>query len=326
MYHPTGRVLTVLEILQLRPGISGPELASRLEVDVRTVRRYIEKIEDLGIPVEALPGRYGGYRLAPGYKLPPLVFTEDEAQIIVLGLLGTPWLELDHSPATVAAAISKITRVLPEGAREKLQALSELMVLPDQTEDIRPPAALLIGLSEAIQSLLPVKVTYVSEKQERTTRVVEPYGLVGRRGRWYLVAFCRLREAYRTFRLDRMEDMETQNVPFFRDEEFNFRQYAEEQLESFNWGTQYTVDFASSPQQVRKKIGPITGRVESREDGCRLTATTDDFDYEARYLANIGLPFTVVGPQELAVAVWRLAKQLETALVSHIGTPKLQET
>jgi predicted DNA-binding transcriptional regulator YafY len=321
MYHPTGRVLTVLEILQLRPGISGPELASRLEVDVRTVRRYIEKIEDLGIPVEALPGRYGGYRLAPGYKLPPLVFTEDEAHIIVLGLIGTPWLELDHSPATVAAAISKITRVLPESARQKLHALSELMVLPDRTDAARPTAALLIELSEAIQSLFPVEITYVSEKLERTTRVVEPYGVVGRRGRWYLVAFCRLRQGYRTFRLDRIEYMETLGVPFFRDEDFDFRRYAEEQLESFNWGTQYTIDFMSSPEEVRAKIGPTTGRLESNGGRCRLTASSDDFDYEARYLAGVGVPFTVVEPPELTEAVLRLAKQLETAAVNSVGAP-----
>lgn len=310
MYHPTGRVLTVLEILQLRPGITGPELANRLQVDVRTVRRYIEKLQDVGIPVEASPGRYGGYRLRPGYKLPPLIFTEEEATIIVLGLLGTPWLELDYSPGAVAAAMSKITRVLPEEARDKLKALSELMVLPDVTDDVRPKSHLLIEISEAVQSLLPLEITYVSEKGESTVRVVEPYGVVGRRGRWYLIAYCRLRQDYRTFRLDRIEKLTTKTLPFFRDEEFDFRSYAEEQLESFSWGTPYTVIFQADPESVRKRIGPITGRVEAVPEGTRMTATTDSFAYEARYLAGVGVPFKVVEPAALREAIRALAKEL----------------
>src|SRR3954451_11840021 len=87
MYHPTTRVLTVLELLQSRSRMSGAELAERLEVDRRTVRRYVTRLRDLGVPVESEPGRYGGYRLRPGYKLPPMMFTEDEALALVFGLL-----------------------------------------------------------------------------------------------------------------------------------------------------------------------------------------------------------------------------------------------
>src|SRR5204863_9318195 len=97
MYHPTSRVLTVLELLQSRSSISGPELAARLEMDVRTVRRYITHLQDVGIPVEATIGRYGGYRPRPGFKLPPLLFTEDEAAAILMGVLGSSWLEIGES-------------------------------------------------------------------------------------------------------------------------------------------------------------------------------------------------------------------------------------
>ena len=119
MYHPTSRVLTVLELLQSRPFISGPELAARLEMDVRTVRRYITHLQDVGIPVEANTGRYGGYRLRPGFKLPPLMLTEEEATAIMLGLLGTSWLEIGQSSVAIEGALAKVSRVLPRHARER---------------------------------------------------------------------------------------------------------------------------------------------------------------------------------------------------------------
>src|SRR5439155_2993799 len=101
MYHPTSRVLTVLELIQSRPSITGPELAERLEMDVRTVRRYITTLQDVGIPIEGNIGRHGGYRLRPGYKLPPLMFTSEEATAVMLGLLGTSWLSLEQSSMAV---------------------------------------------------------------------------------------------------------------------------------------------------------------------------------------------------------------------------------
>src|SRR5947209_19816479 len=152
MYHPTSRVLTVLELLQSRPFISGPELAARLEMDVRTVRRYITHLQDVGIPVEANIGRYGGYRLRPGFKLPPLIFTEEEATAIMLGLLASSWLEIGQSSAAIEGALAKVSRVLPLRARERLQAVSSHLVLFPQHQHARTDASLLIDLSGAIHS------------------------------------------------------------------------------------------------------------------------------------------------------------------------------
>src|SRR2546427_9169090 len=128
MYHPTSRVLTVLELIQSKPSISGPELAERLEMDVRTVRRYITHLQDVGIPVEGNIGRYGGYRLRPGFKLPPLLFTEEEATAIMLGLLGTSWLEIGQSAVAVEGALAKVSRVLrSEEHTSELQSQSNLV-------------------------------------------------------------------------------------------------------------------------------------------------------------------------------------------------------
>src|SRR5690242_9704603 len=149
MYHPTSRVLTVLELLQSRASITGPELARRLEMDVRTVRRYIAHLQDVGIPVEANTGRYGGYRLRPGFKLPPLMFTEEEATAIMLGLLGTSWLEIGQSSVAVEGALAKVSRVLPARARQRLQAMSESLFVSSPEQEGRPDVSLLLTLSEA---------------------------------------------------------------------------------------------------------------------------------------------------------------------------------
>ena len=111
MYHPTTRVLTVLELLQSHARLSGADLAERLEVDPRTIRRYIGTLKDLGVPVDSEPGRYGGYRLLPGYKLPPMMFTEEEALAIVLGLLVSRRAGLGEAAPAVEGALSKIDRV-----------------------------------------------------------------------------------------------------------------------------------------------------------------------------------------------------------------------
>src|SRR5258708_16293037 len=149
MYHPTSRVLTVLELLQSKPSISGPELAERLEMDVRTVRRYITHLQDVGIPVEGNIGRYGGYRLRPGFKLPPLLFTEEEATAIVLGLLASSWLEIGPSPVAIEGPLAKVSRVLPLRARAPLQPVTSHVILPSQQQEGRPDASLVINLSES---------------------------------------------------------------------------------------------------------------------------------------------------------------------------------
>src|SRR5258708_10298077 len=129
MYHPSDRLLTMLELLQVHARMSGEELASRLEVEPRTVRRYVQMLQEMGMPVEGVHGPGGGYRLRPGFKLPPLLFTEEEATAIVLGLLGTPQLEVDFPATAVGGALAKVYRVLPLKGREPFQALSAHLVL-----------------------------------------------------------------------------------------------------------------------------------------------------------------------------------------------------
>jgi predicted DNA-binding transcriptional regulator YafY len=122
VYHPTTRLLTILELLQAHPQLSGAELAARLEVDRRSVRRYVAMLQDLGIPVEASHGRYGGYRLRPGYKLPPLMLTGAEALAITLSLEAARRQGIAVDSQAIAGALAKIERVLPTVLRTELQS------------------------------------------------------------------------------------------------------------------------------------------------------------------------------------------------------------
>jgi predicted DNA-binding transcriptional regulator YafY len=150
-YRPTSRVLTVLEILQSRRRISGAEIAERLGVSRRTARRYVERLRELGIPVEAERGRYGAYSLRPGFKLPPLMFTEEEALGLTLGLLAARGLGLSGVVPAVEGALAKVERVMPEALGERIRALEET-VIPAITHPAELPAGeVVVTLATAVR-------------------------------------------------------------------------------------------------------------------------------------------------------------------------------
>jgi predicted DNA-binding transcriptional regulator YafY len=310
MYHPTSRVLTVLELLQSRPSITGPELAARLEMDVRTVRRYIMHLQDVGIPVEANIGRYGGYRLRPGFKLPPLMLTEEEATAIMLGLLGTSWLEIGQSSVAVEGALAKVSRVLPLRARERLKAMSSHLFFFSPRQETRPDVSLLIGLSEAIGQCQRVAIEYRSHYNEVTQRKVEPYGIVGWKGRWFLVGYCCLRQDYRTFRLDRIQQLEALAEAFERAEDFDCQTYIMERYSGAEGGFHIEVEFQAELSAVQEKIPASYGTLTATPTGVLLQTQYEDLADMARYLMVLNLPFVVHEPPELREALLRLAEQM----------------
>ncbi len=311
MYHPTSRVLTVLELLQSRPSISGPELAKRLEMDVRTVRRYITHLQDVGIPIEANIGRLGGYRLRPGFKLPPLLFTEEEATAIMLGLLGTSWLEIGQSSAAVEGALAKVSRVLPLRARDRLQAMSShLFFFSAQQEEARPDVSLVITLSEAIGQRQRVAMDYRSRQDQLTHRKVEPYGIIGWDGHWYLVGYCCLRQGYRIFRLDRIQQVEVLAEAFERAEEFDCRAYVMKQYGESSARFHIEVEFQAALYTLQQKIPASYGQLSATPTGVLFQSYVDDLEGQARYLMSLNLPFVIHHPPELREALLRLAEQM----------------
>ncbi len=201
------RVLTVLELLQARPSISGPELAARLEVDARTVRRYIIILQDIGIPIEAVIGRHGGYKLRPGFKLPPLMFSNDEALAITLGLHLVQRVGVDAMAPTVEGVIAKLGRVLPTSLRQRVQAMQETLVVDTLSSDVLVEKVVIETLSLAAQQCHQVRLSYRTNDDRETERVIDPYGVVCHNRRWYTVGYCHMRSSLRVFRLDRVRQI-----------------------------------------------------------------------------------------------------------------------
>jgi len=279
-------------------------------MDVRTVRRYITHLQDVGIPVEATVGRYGGYRLRPGFKLPPLMLTEEEATAVMLGLLGTSWLEIGQSSVAIEGALAKVSRVLPQRARDRLKAMSSHLFFFSARQEAQPDVSLVITLSEAIGQQQQVAMDYRSGHDQLTHRKVEPYGIVGWEGYWYLVGYCCLRQGYRTFRLDRIQQVEVLAEAFERAEEFDCRAYVMKQYGESSARWHIEVEFQAALYTVQQKIPSSYGRLSATPTGVLFQSQVEDLEGQARYLMGLSLPFVIHHPPELREALLRLAEQM----------------
>src|SRR5919197_6377595 len=204
MPSPTSRLLELLELLQTSPLVTGREIADQLRVDRRTVRRDVAALQRLGIPVEGERGVGGGYRLRPGFRLPPLMLNEDEATAVVLGLTAAHRLGLGDVDGT-GGALVKIHRVLPDTLRRRVEALESTLSFTAPAAHGEPPAGeTSLLLAEAIRRRRRIHVTYRSFAGDESERELSAYGLVVHHGRWYLAAHDHGRDAPRTFRVDRI--------------------------------------------------------------------------------------------------------------------------
>jgi predicted DNA-binding transcriptional regulator YafY len=234
--------------------------------------------------------------------LPPLIFTEDEAAAILLGLVGTPWLRVSLPGAAIEAALSKISRVLPTTTRHHVETLAELLVVPDAGTFL--DVGLLLRLSQASRDARCVALDY--RTQETTSRIVEPDGVAGYDGRWYLVGFCRLRHDTRVFRLDRIQTAEVLDQGFQRPAGFDLGAFIQSGLEGQRWKVR--LRFAATGDEVRKCLGPL-GEITSALQGCRYEGPASDLDLLARQLLVTRLSFEVVDPPELREALARVAQE-----------------
>ncbi|MGH2517388.1 MAG: helix-turn-helix transcriptional regulator [Ktedonobacterales bacterium] len=312
MYYPTTRVLTVLELLQSRARMSGPDLAARLEVDVRTVRRYVTMLQSLGIPIEAGRGRYGAYRLRPGFKLPPLMLTEDEALAVVLGLLAARRLGLATAAPDVEGALAKIERVLPVALRERVQAVREALVLAIEQEGIAAERAIVLTLSAATQQSRRVLLRYQSFDGSSTERAVDPYGLVYRAGRWYMAGYCHLREDVRVFRLDRVASAEPLDATFTRPADFDTLAVVERGIANVPGAWEVVALLGMPLDEARRRIPAITGHLEETLDGLLFRCYSQELEWVAHFLVGLGCPVAVRKPPELRTALRELAARVAT--------------
>lgn len=312
MQTPTARLLELLELLQTRPLTTGSEIAERLAIDPRTVRRYIAALQDLGIPVEGQRGVGGGYHVRPGYRLPPLMLSDDEAVIVVLGLIAARRQGLDSDSGPVEGALAKIHRVLPDGLRRRVEALETALGFTATARSGTPVAGdTVLLLAEAVRRNKRVRISYRAFSGELTRRELTPYGLVVHAGRWYLAAYDHLRDDLRTFRIDRMT--RTAIVPgdaVGPPDGFDAVAHVSRSLASVPWGHQIEVVLDLPLDRAARRLPATLAELVETDEGTLLKMRAESLDWVAGMLAGLGCDFTIRTPDELRSSVRELAARL----------------
>jgi predicted DNA-binding transcriptional regulator YafY len=315
MSRPATRVLALLELLQARGLVGGAEIAARLEVDQRTVRRYAQQLVDMGIPVEGARGRYGGYCLRPGYKLPPLMLTDDEAVAVVLGLLAGARLGLPGPALARETALAKIQRVLPAALRDRVAAVADALdVSPGRKHDLPPDTEVLLALAKAARDHHEATITYRSWRGESTERDLDTYGLVWHAGKWYAVGHDHRRGALRTFRLDRISEVRPRGTAFVPPENFDAVAYLHRSLATVPYAHEVEVVLDTTLDEAAARIPPSVATLTEADGAVVMVAHAERLDGMARMLAGLGWPFEIRRPDALRAAVADLAAQLHESV------------
>ncbi|MEO8118910.1 MAG: YafY family protein [Rhodoferax sp.] len=310
MASPTTRVLAVLELLQSHDALSGNALAQRLEVDGRTLRRYISKLQELGIPVESERGRYGAYRLTPGSKLPPMMFTDTEAVALSVGLLFAKQLGLAATGSGAQSAQAKLERVMPKGLGAKLRALAATVQLDLSQAVAAIPSEALLDMSAAAHGRQRVRLQYGSARDEVTEREFDCYGLAWRGGSWYGVGYCHLRHDLRSFRLDRIQSIVPLKTVFAPPEDFDAVRHLALGLASLPRAHAIAVRLKTDMATARAELFEAIGLFHPAGEEVMLYSQADDLAWYARQLARLSFDFEVMAPAELRQALRDCATRL----------------
>ena len=312
MYSPTLRLLAVLELLQTYGSISGKELADRLEVDARTVRRYITSLQDMGIPVAAERGPYGASRLERGSRLPPLIYNDSEASAIVLGLIAMRQMNFPIDAVAIEAALAKTKRVLPEHLFGYVNDLEDLIKVynPSYLSTTQMLHSDFVGLLEhAIRKRKTAVLTYSTKEGKQTEREVDLYGLVLITGQWYAAGYCHLRKDLRTFRLDRLAAITKTEKGFARPENFDVLNYVLESRTQVQNSFDVEIVLEVSIEKARNLLPTEVHSLEAIDEGVLYRQSTSRLDWLAFTLLNLNIPFKVRKPTELYAVFQELAEK-----------------
>ncbi|MCL4560197.1 MAG: YafY family transcriptional regulator [Chloroflexi bacterium] len=313
MYSPTTRLLTVLELLQARPQISGNEIARRLEVDLRTVRRYMVMLQDMGIPVEAERGPYGGYRLERGYKVPPLMFTDGEAIALTLGLLAMREFRFPVDASAVEGALAKTERVMPDKLLQQVRALQKALRFRVDVPPFQLPVDFVTPLSLAAEQGQRVFLRYRAWDGTETGRDFDPYGVVFNDGYWYTVGFCHLRQDLRTFRLDRILEIEPRGQTFSRPENFDTLGQVLQSLTLMPGIDEIEVILDTSLEHARQSLPVYLGRLEDSAQGVIFRRPAIQLEWVAHALVSCDFQVRVVQNDELRSQLRQIAGRASRA-------------
>jgi predicted DNA-binding transcriptional regulator YafY len=301
MANTSGRMLRLLSLLQTHRYWPGTELAERLQVSPRTLRRDIDRLRELGYPVDAARGVAGGYQLAPGAALPPLLLDDEEAVAIAVGLQTAATGAVAGIEEASVRALAKVAQVLPSQLRRRVDALRAYTVGPPSGTGPTVDAAALTVIAQACRDNERLGYGYTRRDGEQTRRVVEPHRLVMLDRRWYLVAWDTKREDWRSFRVDRMVDPAPTGARF-RPRELpggDAAAFVKSGIAAIPMRYQVSVTIHAPGTQVAGVVRSW-GSVEPIGTGsCRLRMNVDSLDWPAMVLSAVGADFEVAEPPEL---------------------------
>jgi predicted DNA-binding transcriptional regulator YafY len=310
----SARLLRLLALLQARADWTGAELAGRLGVTVRTLRRDVQRLRDLDYPVDSAPGVAGGYRLGSGAVLPPLLLDDDEAIAVVVGLRGTAGHTVAGLSEASVRALAKLDQVLPARLRERTSALQQATVTltgPLNVVDL----ALLTTLATACRRHRRLRCGYRDHGGALSTRLIEPYRLVSTSYRWYLMAFDLDRDDWRTFRVDRISDVPADAGRFAPRDHPDAASFVASAVTTAPYRYQARVLVHAPASEVAERFSPTSGIIEEAgQDRCLLTAGADSLNLLTYHLAMLGAEFTVLEPQALIDHVHDAAGRLHRAV------------
>jgi predicted DNA-binding transcriptional regulator YafY len=314
MMGTSARLLRLLSLLQQRRDWSGADLAQRLEVTTRTVRRDVEKLRSLGYPVHGSTGLGGGYRLGAGAALPPLLLDDDEAVAVAVGLRTAAGGTVSGIEETSVRALAKLEQVLPARLRQRVGSLGGSFIsLGGGAPTV--DADLLTSVAVACRDHLRLPIRYRSRDGSLTDRTVEPHRLVHTGRRWYLVAWDVQKGQWRTFRVDRLTPRPPAGPRFNpREPPEDFGTYASRSISTavYRYHGDFTVH--TSAAELAEIVPPTAGTIEPIDDTtCRLVAGSNSLDQMAIYIGLLGFDFDVNAPTELREFLATLGARLTRA-------------
>jgi predicted DNA-binding transcriptional regulator YafY len=318
MLETSARLLRLLSLLQARRDWTGTELAARLGVTTRTIRNDMDRLRGLGYPVDARPGVAGGYRLGTGGALPPLLLDDEEAVAVAIGLRAAASGSIVGIEETSVRALVKLQQVLPSRLRRKVSAFqSSALPMPSRGPRVDPDVLTMIA--SACRDHEQLRFDYQAHSGTASRRSVEPYRLVNDRRRWYLVAWDTDRDAWRTFRVDRIEPRTPTGLRFTPRALPPDREIAAQVARGIGeatWRYRARVIVHAPAAHVRDRM-PIPVEVEPLgEDQCAFEPGSDHPEMLALYLGLLDADFTVADSPELIDALRRLTRRYQRAIGS----------
>jgi predicted DNA-binding transcriptional regulator YafY len=307
------RLISIIFTLQSKPSVKAAELAEELGVSERTIHRYMGMLDELGIPIYSERGPYGGFSLVKGYKLPPLIFTAEEATVLYLGanLIKEVWGKSYRDAACSATA--KLDNVLPDELLQEVSRAQEALVVTGLHRfDYSPWEHFLHDLRRCIEDRRRVRLVYHAlSRQETTEREVDPYALVHQWGVWYLIGHCHLRGEMRTFRVDRTQALTPLEVTFVRPADFSVTEYMARSFQPLEPVYEIEVRFDPSVVPfVREEHADWQHLTENPDGSVSVTFMSSELDWPTSFVLHYGKAATVIRPPELADKVKATARAI----------------